>query len=147
MVEGFAVGVGLWLIGVPSAPLWGALAALSNFVVFVGPLVMTLVLFAVGLSEFDTLGGSLLPPLIYQAINVVESQFFTPGVIGRTMTLNPFLVVLALAFWIWMWGALGGFIAIPALLICYAIVRNIVPSTGWEADEDATPIVKIGKTR
>ena len=52
-------------------------------------------------------------------------------VIGRAMTLNPFVVVLALVFWIWLWGALGGFIAIPALLVCYAIVRNIFPGTDW----------------
>lgn len=141
IAEGIAVGMGLWAIGVPSAMLWGALAALSNFVVFIGPLVMTIVLFAVGLSEFDTLGGSLLPPLIYQAINLMESQFVTPGVIGRTLTLNPFLVVLALAFWIWLWGALGGFIAIPALLIAFAIIRNIVPNTGWNG-EDTTIAVR-----
>ena len=136
-VEGIAVGLCLWAIGVPSAALWGALAALSNFVMFVGPLVMTVVLFAVGLSEFDTLGASLLPPLIYQGINLMESQFVTPGIIGRTMTLNPFMVVLALAFWIWLWGPLGGFIAIPALLICYAIVKNVVPNGGWDNEARA----------
>ncbi len=134
LIEGIAVGVGLWLVGVPSAALWGALAVVSNFVVFIGPLLMTLVLFAVGLTEFDTLGGALIPPLIYQAINILESQFVTPVVIGRTLTLNPFIVVLALIFWIWLWGALGGFIAIPALLVCYAIVRNIFPGTDWSAD-------------
>jgi predicted PurR-regulated permease PerM len=48
-------------------------------------------------------------------------------VIGRTMTLNPFMVILALAFWIWLWGPLGGFIAIPILLIIYAVASNIVP--------------------
>ncbi|HTV69467.1 MAG TPA: AI-2E family transporter [Rhizobiaceae bacterium] len=147
VAEGIAVGIGLWVIGVPSAALWGALAALSNFVVFIGPLIMTLVLFAVGLTEFDTLAGSLLPVLVYQLINVAESQFFTPAVIGKTMTLNPFVVVLALAFWIWLWGALGGFIAIPALLICYAIVSNIVPNSGWAADEDEVPIVKLTSYR
>jgi predicted PurR-regulated permease PerM len=55
-------------------------------------------------------------------------------VIGKTMTINPFLILLALAFWIWTWGALGGFIAIPALLICYAIARNILPGTDWSAE-------------
>ncbi|MBX3579676.1 MAG: AI-2E family transporter [Rhizobiaceae bacterium] len=139
IAEGIAVGLGLWAIGVPSPMLWGALAALSNFVVFVGPLVMTIVLFAVGLSEFDTLAGSLLPPLIYQAINLLESQFVTPLVIGHTMTLNPFIVILALAFWIWLWGALGGFVAIPALLITFAVIRNIVPNTGWTIEERAVP--------
>jgi predicted PurR-regulated permease PerM len=131
IVEGAVVGAGLYLVGVPSAALWGALAVVTNFVVFLGPLLMTVVLFAVGLTEFDTLGGALIPPLVYQAINLVESQFVTPLVIGRAMTLNPFIVVLALIFWIWLWGALGGFIAIPALLVAYAIARNIFPGTDW----------------
>jgi predicted PurR-regulated permease PerM len=132
--EGLAVGIGLYLIGVPSALLWGALAILTNFVVFIGPAVMVVILFLIGLSEFDSLGGAFLPVAIYLAINTIEAQFVTPMVIGRTMTLNPFLVVLALIFWIWLWGALGGFIAIPALLIVYAIFRNIVPGLDWGAD-------------
>ena len=135
ILEGFAVGAGLYLIGVSSAPLWGALAALTNFVVFIGPLVMVAILFMVGLAEFDTLAGSFLPVAIYLGINVIEAQFVTPMVIGRTMTLNPFVVVLALVFWIWLWGALGGFIAIPALLVVYAVIRNIVPGINWGVDE------------
>ena len=135
ILEGFAVGVGLYLIGVPSAPLWGALAALTNFVVFIGPAVMVAILFMVGLAEFDTLGGSFLPVAVYLGINMIEAQFVTPMVIGRTMTLNPFVVLLALVFWIWLWGPLGGFIAIPALLVVYAVIRNIVPGINWGVDE------------
>ena len=129
--EGVAVGAGLYLVGVQSAILWGALAAVANFIIFLGPLSMTILLFGVGLTEFDSFGGALVPPLVYQSINLVEQQFVTPMVIGRTMTMNPFVVVLALIFWIWLWGPLGGFIAIPALLIVYAIVRNIVPGADW----------------
>ena len=135
IIEGAAVGLALYLIGIPSAALWGALAALTNFVVFVGPMVMVVILFMVGLAEFDTLGGSLLPVAVYLVINMLEAQFVTPMVIGRTMTLNPFVVVLALIFWIWLWGPLGGFIAIPALLALYAVIRNIVPGINWGVDD------------
>lgn len=135
IAEGAAVGVALYLIGVPSAALWGALAALTNFVVFLGPMVMVVILFMVGLAEFDSLTGSLLPVALYLGINMFEAQFVTPTVIGRTMTLNPFIVVLALIFWIWLWGPLGGFIAIPALLVIYAVIRNIVPGINWGVDD------------
>jgi predicted PurR-regulated permease PerM len=131
IAEGATVGVGLWLAGVPSAPLWGALAIVANFITFLGPLTMTLLLFAVGLTQFDTLAGALIPPLIYQGINATEQQFLTPMLLGRALTLNPFVVVLALIFWVWLWGPLGGFIAIPALLVCYAVIRNIFPGAGW----------------
>jgi predicted PurR-regulated permease PerM len=135
IIEGAAVGVALHFIGVPSALLWGALAAVTNFVVFIGPIVMVVILFMVGLTEFDTLGASLLPVAVYLIINMLEAQFVTPMVIGRTMTLNPFVVVLALIFWIWLWGPLGGFIAIPALLVLYAVIRNIVPGINWGVDD------------
>lgn len=133
--EGLAVGIGLYAIGVPSAALWGAIAMVTNFVPLIGPLVMIAILAMVGLTEFDTLGGSMLPVLIYLGINVIEAQFVTPMVIGRAMTLNPFIVLLALVFWIWLWGPVGGFIAIPALLIVYAIIRNTVPGANWGVDD------------
>jgi predicted PurR-regulated permease PerM len=135
LFEGIAVWLGLAALGVPSAALWGALAAVTNFVVFIGPAVMVLVLIGIGLAEFDTLAGSLLPVLLYLGINLIEAQFVTPMVIGRTMTLNPFIVLLALVFWIWLWGPLGGFVAIPALLVAYAVIRNIVPGVNWGVDE------------
>lgn len=134
VAEGLTVGIGLYLLGVPSAPLWGALAIVTNFVPFVGPLVMVAILFAVGLTSFDTLGTSLLPVIVYLGVNTIEGQFITPFVIGKTMTLNPFVVLLALAFWIWLWGAVGGFVAIPALLVGYAIIRNVVPGVNWGVD-------------
>lgn len=125
---GIAVTLVLWMLDVPSPALWGALAGLLNFVMYIGPAIMTAILFAIGLVTGDTISGSLVPPLAYLAVNMVEAQLVTPMVIGRTMTLNPFLVLLALAFWLWIWGPIGGFIAIPALLIVFAVTRNILPS-------------------
>lgn len=124
---GVVVSLALWAAGVPSPALWGALAGLLNFIMYVGPAIMVAILFAIGLATFDTLGGALIPPLVYLSVNLIEGQAITPAVLGRTLTLNPFLVLVALAFWIWLWGPVGGFIAIPALLIVFAIVRNILP--------------------
>jgi predicted PurR-regulated permease PerM len=56
-------------------------------------------------------------------------------VVGRTLTLNPFVVLLALSFWIWLWGAVGGFVAIPAVLVVIAIARNILPGLGNGMEE------------
>ncbi|TWG98065.1 putative PurR-regulated permease PerM [Mesorhizobium sp. J18] len=132
---GAAVGLALWVCGVPSALLWGALAGLLNFVVYIGPAIMALILFMVGLATYDTLLGSLVPPMVYLVLNMIEAQFVTPTVIGRTMTMNPFIVFLAIAFWLWIWGPIGGFVAVPALLIVYAICRNIIPSIEWAPPE------------
>ena len=135
---GVAVGLAMFAIGMPSAALWGALAAILNFVVYLGPAAMAVILFAVGLTQYDSLAGSLLPPLVYLAVNMIEAQFVTPQVIGRTMLMNPFVVILAIAFWIWLWGPIGGFVAIPMLLIFYAIAANIIPGMDW-SDAQAFP--------
>ena len=124
---GVAVTCMLWLAGVPSAPLWGALAGLLNFVIYIGPFIMTAILFVVGLGTFDTITASLMPVILYLAVNLVEAQFVTPMVVGRALTLNPFMVLLAISFWIWLWGPVGGFIAIPAVLVLLAVARNILP--------------------
>lgn len=128
---GIVVGAALWLAGVPSALLWGALAGLLNFIIYIGPAAMAVILFAVGLASYQTLAGSFVPPIIFLFFHMMESQFVTPVVIGRTMTLNPFVVFLAIAFWLWIWGPIGGFIAVPALLVVYAICRNIIPGIAW----------------
>ncbi len=127
---GLTTGAALWAAGVPQPFLWGALAGFLNFVVYLGPAIMALILFLVGLTTYDGLGGAFVPVLAYMAVNLVEAQFVTPTIIGRTLTLNPFVVLLALAFWIWIWGPIGGFIAIPALLVVYAAASNILPGFG-----------------
>lgn len=125
---GVVVTVALWAIGMPSPLLWGVLAILLNFVIYVGPALMTVILLSVSLSIHHTGFDVLLAPGIYLALHAIESNFVTHQVLGATMTMNPFAVFLALAFWIWLWGPIGGFIAVPSLLILYALARNILPS-------------------
>ncbi len=124
---GVAVTIALWAVGVPQPALWGALAGLLNFVMYVGPAIMAGLLFIVGLASFDTLTAALMPPIVYLSVNLIEAQVVTPMVVGRALTLNPFAVLLALTFWIWIWGPIGGFVAIPAMLIVIALARNLIP--------------------
>ena len=120
---GTAVALAMWLLGVPSPLLWGMLAGVLNYVVYLGPAIMVLVMSAIGLATGNTPLEILTPPLAYLTLNVIEAQFVTPTVIGRTMTLNPFVVFLAIAFWIWLWGPIGGFVAVPLLLVTYSIIE------------------------
>lgn len=124
---GVATGLSLWLIGLPSPVLWGVLAMVLNYVPFIGPAVTGTVVFAVGLVTFDSAFMMALPPLIILGLNFIEAQFATPTVIGRTLTLNPLLVFVSIAFWIWLWGPLGGFIAVPLLLIGHAVALHLLP--------------------
>ncbi|MGE0585968.1 MAG: AI-2E family transporter [Flavobacteriaceae bacterium] len=123
---GAVVAIALWAVGVESALLWGVLAGVLNYVIYVGPAIMVVILTGVGLAGFDG-GAVFLPPLIYLFFNFLEAQFVTPYVIGRNVTLNPFIVFLAIVFWLWLWGPVGGFVAVPLVLIFYTIFINIVP--------------------
>lgn len=125
---GCAVALAMWAIGMPSPILWGAMAAVLNYIPYVGQGVMLLVLVSVGLGTRTGLENILLPVGCYVAINFVEGQIVTPHFIGRTMTLNPFLIFLSITFWIWAWGPVGGLVAVPTLLIATSVLAHALPS-------------------
>lgn len=124
---GVATAVTMALLGMPAPVLWGALAAVFNFVPYIGPAVVAATLAGVGLVTFDTVLAGLLPAAAFVGLNVIESQFVTPGFIGRTLTINPFAVFLALVFWMWLWGPLGGLVAVPALIVALVVLIHILP--------------------
>jgi predicted PurR-regulated permease PerM len=117
----------MWAIGMPSPILWGALATVLNYVTYVGQAAMVVVLVSVGLGTQADLVRILLPVACYLAISFSEGQIITPQVLGRTMTLNPFLIFLAITFWLWTWGPIGGPIAVPSLLIVQSILAHVLP--------------------
>ena len=112
---GAAVAIALSLLGLPAAPLWGLVAALANFVVYLGPAVVAFALLMAGTMSFDG-AAAFLPALVFVGLNATEGQFVTPTLLGRQMRLSPLLVFVSLAFWLWLWGPIGGIVAIPLLL-------------------------------
>lgn len=125
---GVAVTLVMWVIGMPSPILWGALAAVLNYIPYVGQGTMILILLAVGLGTQTRLEQILLPALCYMGVNFIEGQIVTPHFIGRTMTLNPFVIFLSITFWLWAWGPVGGLVAVPTLLIATSILTHTLPS-------------------
>lgn len=111
----------LGIIGLPGAIIWGIAAALLNFVLYLGPAVIVAGLAIAGIVVFDGL-YSFVPPLIFLALNVLESQFVTPTFVGRNISLNPLLIFVSLVFWLWLWGPVGGIIAIPSLLVAITLL-------------------------
>lgn len=125
---GCAVSLAMWAIGMPSPILWGAMAAVLNYIPYVGQAVMVVVLVAVGLGTQTDLTAVLLPVACYVGINFIEGQIVTPHFIGRTMTLNPFVIFLSITFWLWAWGPVGGLVAVPTLLIATSILAHMLPN-------------------
>jgi predicted PurR-regulated permease PerM len=125
---GMIVALGAWLIGLPNPIIFGVLAGLLNYVPYVGPAIMVIVLFGVALVTFPSLGQACIAPLGLIALTTTEGHFVTPTIIGRRLTLNPLLVFLALAFWTWMWGPIGALLAVPLSIIGLVIFNHLIPS-------------------
>lgn len=118
---GVACAVVFQAIGMPGAVLWGVMAFLVNFVVYLGPAVFVVALLFAGVARFDG-ALALLPAATFVVFNGIEGQFVTPALVGRNLSVNPLLVFLSLIFGIWLWGAIGGIVAIPLLL--WVLVLN-----------------------
>jgi predicted PurR-regulated permease PerM len=116
-----------WFLGVPNFLLWGALAGLANFVPYAGAAAMTVMLSAVGLLTFDTLGDAVLVPGCFLILTILEGQLITPMLIGRQLNLSPVIVLFAVIFWAYMWGLSGALVAVP-ILVSTKIVFSHVPA-------------------
>ncbi len=123
-VYAVVVAVAMAAIGLPSPILWGIAAGLMNYILYLGPAVMVAAFLLAGLVVFDG-AYSMLPAGLYLTINIIEAQFVTPALVGKAMQTNPLLIFLALVFFLWLWGPIGGVIAIPLLLWVLVLSADI----------------------
>ena len=126
-VLGFAVGLVMWLVGMPNPALWGVLAGLLNYVPYLGSIVTAGVITIVSILTFEDLGRALVAPVLYFAINFLEGSFVTPMVLGRRLTLNPVVVFVGIVFWGWLWGIPGALLAVPLLAVFKILCDHIEP--------------------
>lgn len=112
---GLAVAAVMFLLKMPNPLLWGALAGLAEFIPYLGATAMVALLSLAGLVTFDQIGDALLVPVAYLGVNLLQSQFIAPLILGRRLTLNPVAIFIGLVFWWWIWGIPGAFIAVPLL--------------------------------
>jgi predicted PurR-regulated permease PerM len=124
---GVATGVICALTGMPNPAALGALAAALNYLPIIGPIAMFAVLVVVGIVAFPTLGGAMMAPLAFGAVIFLEGHFITPTIIGRRLELNALAVLLALAFWTWLWGPMGGFLSSPLLIVALIVKEHLMP--------------------
>jgi predicted PurR-regulated permease PerM len=127
ILVGFGTAVIAHFAGLPNIAVWGVLAFVLNYIPYLGPLAMNLVLFAVGIVTFPTLGEALIAPACFIAMTTLEGHFITPSIMGRRLTLNPLNVFLALAFWTWLWGPIGAFLAVPLLITALVALKHVFP--------------------
>src|SRR5262245_60708131 len=122
---GLAIGFGLELIGVPSAPLWGLLAMILRFVPYIGALISAifpLILAAAVGSGWEML---VLTALLFVVLELLAGQIIEPLVYGHSSGLSPVAIILSASFWTWLWGPVGLVMATP-LTVCLVVVGRHV---------------------
>ncbi|MDY7095267.1 MAG: AI-2E family transporter [Acidobacteriota bacterium] len=124
---GVLVGVVAYGVGLPSPWLWGTMAALLNFVPYVGAAVGVAIIALVAYTSVEPLSRALLAPGLYALLTTLEGMLITPVTVGSRFSLNPLIVFLWLLLWGWMWGITGALIAIP-LLTMIKVLADQIPS-------------------
>jgi predicted PurR-regulated permease PerM len=122
---GVVVALGAWAFGIEAPVMWGGLAAILNFLPYIGPLTMVgiLALFGVGTAETVLLG--IVPAAAYLALHAIESNVITPSILGKRFTMNPVMILIALSYFTWIWGVLGALLSVPILLTLTAFFDHV----------------------
>ena len=118
---------GLLIIGVKYALLWGLVAGVMNLVPFVGPLIALAPPLIVAGIQFKAVLPMFWVLLLYEALQIPESNLITPKVMGRSLNLSPFAILVATMYWAWLWGAIGVVLAVPITAAIKVICDHIKP--------------------
>jgi predicted PurR-regulated permease PerM len=127
---GLFVGIGLWLIGMPYPVLWGVLSTFLRYIPFIGPWIAMLFPFALSLAVTP---GWTKPALIvglYVAYELVANLALEPLLYGQSMGVSPAALLVAIAFWSWLWGAAGLVLSVP-LTVCLVVLGKHFPSLAF----------------
>jgi predicted PurR-regulated permease PerM len=122
---GLVVGAGLWLIGVPSAPLWGMLAMILRFVPYVGAVISAIFPLILAAAVGPDWGMVLWTGVLFLILEPVVGQIIEPVLFSHSTGLSPVAVITSATFWTWLWGPVGLILATP-LTICLVVLGRHV---------------------
>jgi AI-2 transport protein TqsA len=131
-VSGAATGAFTFAVGLELATTWGIMAFLLNYVPTVGPAVAVIPPTVYALVQFDSIARALAVLGGVGAIQFVMGNFVDPKIEGRVVSLSPFIVLLSVVLWGWIWGAFGAVLAVP-IVIAIVVTCEQFESTRWIA--------------
>src|SRR4051794_26019904 len=124
-IFGAVIGLGLALIGVPSAPLWGLLATILRFVPYIGAMLAAALPIALAAAVGDGWTMTIWTAALFAVVEPLTSQVVEPLVCGRSAGLSPVAIVVAASFWTWLWGPLGLLLSTPLTLCLVVLARHV----------------------
>jgi predicted PurR-regulated permease PerM len=125
-MHGVAVTVGLTLIGLPNAPLWGLLAAVLKFVPYLGPWMAAALPAAQSMAIFDDWRHLILTVALFAVLELISSNLLEPCLYGTNTGVAPLALIIAAVFWTWLWGGVGLVLSTP-LTVCLVVMGKYVP--------------------
>lgn len=140
---GVALAIGLYLIGVPNAILWGALAAVLRFIPYVGPWIAAAFPILLSLASSP---GWLMPLMAFAlilALELISNNVMEPWLYGSSTGVTPIALIVAALVWTWLWGPVGLVLATP-LTVCLVVMGRHIPKLAFLSivlsdDEALTP--------
>lgn len=127
---GIPIGIGLWLIGIPNAILWGLLAGILRFVPYVGPWIAASFPLALSLAVAPSWNAPLLTLGLFIVVELLSNNVVEPWLYGSSTGLSPMAIIVAAIFWAWVWGPVGLVLATP-LTVCIAVLGKYIPSLSF----------------
>ena len=135
-VTGLMIAVACWLVmvvfGLEHALFWAFFIFLTGYIPIVGPAVGTVLPSVFALVQFD---GYLQPAAIFigcQAVNFFVGNVIYPRMQGKSLNLDPVVVLLSLAFWSSLWGLTGAFLSTPLTVVAMVLLAQF-PGSRWMA--------------
>lgn len=124
-IFGVVIGLGLAVIGVPSAPLWGLLAMILRFVPYIGPVLAAALPIALAAAVGSDWTMTIWTVALFAVVEPLTGQVVEPLVCGKSAGLSPVAIVIAAAFWTWLWGPLGLLLSTPLTLCLVVLARHV----------------------
>ena len=122
---GLFIGIGLWLCGVPNPALWGLIAGLFRFVPYIGMPAAAVLPLALALAVDPGWTMVVIVACLFFFTEAVVGQALEPWLYGRNVGLSPVAVLLAAAFWTWVWGPLGLLMSTPLTMCVMVLGRHV----------------------
>ena len=126
VANGVLVGIGLKIIGVEFAAVWGVIQFVLNFIPNIGSIAVGLAATAFSVIQFWPEPGPMLATgLVMLIVNITLGCILDPKIMGDRLGLSPFVVLVSLLIWGWIWGFTGLIIAVPMMAIIKIVCENI----------------------
>jgi predicted PurR-regulated permease PerM len=122
---GVVIGVGLWLIGVPSAPLWGMLAMILRFVPYIGAVISAIFPLILAAAVGPDWNMVLWTAGLFLVVEPIVGHVVEPMLYGHSTGLSPVAVVTSATFWTWLWGPIGLVLATPLTMSLVVLGRHV----------------------